>query len=50
MFSEIIPSGDVPLSFIETNYLDDRRKVLMDTVDKINRRSGRDTVFYAAPG
>ncbi|HOH79730.1 MAG TPA: Y-family DNA polymerase [Candidatus Cloacimonadota bacterium] len=50
MFSEIIPSGDVPLSFIETNYLDDRRKVLMDTVDKINRRSGRDTVFYASSG
>jgi len=50
MFSEIIPAGDVPLNFIETNYLDDKRKVLMDTVDKINRRNGRDTVFYASSG
>jgi len=50
MFSEIMSEDDVPLNFIETNYLDDRRKGLMDAIDKINRRCGRDTVFVASAG
>ncbi|MDZ4182240.1 MAG: Y-family DNA polymerase [Candidatus Cloacimonadaceae bacterium] len=50
MFTDIIAEGDVPLNFIETNYLDDKRKQLMDVIDRLNRRQGRDTVFYAATG
>ncbi|MBP7205534.1 MAG: Y-family DNA polymerase [Candidatus Cloacimonetes bacterium] len=50
MLSEIMDEGDVPLNLIETNYLDDERKALIDTIDRINRRCGRDTVFYASSG
>ncbi|NLO12225.1 MAG: DUF4113 domain-containing protein, partial [Candidatus Cloacimonetes bacterium] len=27
-----------------------KRKILMDIMDKINRQSGRDTLFYASSG
>lgn len=50
MFSEIIPEADVPLNFLEESYLDDKRKAVMDAVDKINRKCGRDTVFCASAG
>lgn len=50
LFCDLIPAGDVPLNFLETNYLDDKRKILMDAIDKLNRRIGRDTVFYASSG
>ena len=50
MLSEIMDEGDVPLNLIETNYLDDERKALIDPIDRINRRCGRDTVFYASSG
>ncbi len=50
MFAEIMDENDVPLNLIETNYLDDDRKKLIDTVDRINRRCGRDTVFFASSG
>lgn len=50
MFADIIREEDVPLNFIETNYLDDRRKNLMEAVDKINRSMGQDTIFYASSG
>lgn len=50
MFADIMDEGDVPLNLIETNYLDDERKALIDAVDKINRRCGRDTVFFASSG
>ncbi|MBW6514967.1 MAG: Y-family DNA polymerase, partial [Candidatus Syntrophosphaera sp.] len=50
MFSDIMDEGDVPLNLIETNYLDDNRKALIDAIDRINRRCGRDTVFYASCG
>lgn len=50
MLSDIIREEDVPLSFLETNYLDDKRKNLMLTIDKINRIAGQDTVFYASSG
>lgn len=50
MFSEIVHKDDVPLSFLESNYLDDKRKTLMDTVDRVNRKSGRDTLFMASSG
>lgn len=50
MLSDIISEADVPLSFLETNYLDDRRKHLMSVMDKINHQNGKDTVFYASSG
>ncbi len=50
MLSDIIREEDVPLSFMETNYLDDRRKTLMTTMDKINKRTGQDTLFFASSG
>jgi DNA polymerase V len=50
MFADIMDENDVPLNLIETNYLDDSRKSLIDAIDRINRRCGRDTVFYASSG
>ncbi len=50
MLTDIISEEDVPLSFIETNYLDDKRKLLMNAVDRINRNNGLDTIFYASSG
>ena len=50
MLADIIPEKDVPLSFMEVNYLDDKRKKLMETVDKLNRIYGQDTLFYASNG
>ncbi|PKN74097.1 MAG: protein umuC [Candidatus Cloacimonetes bacterium HGW-Cloacimonetes-3] len=50
MFADIISEADVPLNFIEACYLDDKRKQLMDIVDKLNRRHGQDTLFYASSG
>jgi len=50
MFADIMSEGDVPLSFIEACYLDDKRKQLMDIVDKLNRKHGQDTLFYASSG
>ncbi|GAB1366270.1 Y-family DNA polymerase [Candidatus Cloacimonadaceae bacterium] len=50
MFADIVSENDVPLSFMEVNYLDDKRKQLMDTIDKLNRKFGQDTLFYASSG
>jgi DNA polymerase V len=50
MLTDIIAEEDVPLSFIETNYLDDKRGKLMQAIDSLNRRHGRDTVQYASSG
>ncbi|MDD3632825.1 MAG: Y-family DNA polymerase [Candidatus Cloacimonetes bacterium] len=50
MFSDLIDEKDVPLNFLEPNYLDDRRKKLIDAIDKLNRVWGRDTVFFASSG
>lgn len=50
MFADIMSEADVPLNFMEVNYLDDRRKHLMDTIDKLNRKYGQDTLFYASSG
>jgi fibrillarin-like rRNA methylase len=33
---------------MEVNYLDDKRKQLMDTIDKLNRKFGQDTLCYAS--
>ncbi len=50
MFADIISVDDIPLNFIEVNYMDDKRHDLMDAVDLVNRRMGRDTLFYASSG
>ncbi len=50
IFSDIMREEDAPLTFLETNYLDDKRKNLMQIVDRINSMNGRDTVFYASSG
>lgn len=50
MFADIMDENDVPLNLIETSYLDDGRKALIDAIDRINSRCGRDTVFYASSG
>lgn len=50
MFADIVSENDVPLSFMEVNYLDDKHKQLMDTIDKLNRKFGQDTLFYASSG
>ncbi|MBM4404542.1 MAG: DUF4113 domain-containing protein, partial [Candidatus Cloacimonetes bacterium] len=50
MLTDIIAEEDVPMSIIETNYLDDHRHKLMKTIDQINRHLGQDTVFVASSG
>lgn len=50
MFADLIDEKDVPLNFLEPNYLDDKRKKLIDSIDKLNRVWGRDTVFFASSG
>ncbi len=50
LFSELVSSDDVPLNFLETSYLDDKRKVLMDTMDKLNSKFRRGTLFVASCG
>jgi len=50
MFADLIDEKDVPLNFLEPNYLDDKRKKLIDAIDKLNRVWGRDTVFFASSG
>lgn len=50
MLTDIMAEGDVPLSFLETNYLDDKRGELMRAIDRLNRLHGRGTVRYASSG
>jgi len=50
MLADIMPEEDVQLSFLEENYLDDKRGELMRTVDRLNRIHGRDTVRVASSG
>ncbi|HQQ68026.1 MAG TPA: DUF4113 domain-containing protein, partial [Candidatus Cloacimonadota bacterium] len=50
MLADIMHEDDVPLSFIETNYLDDGRAKLMMAIDRINKAHGRDTVYIASSG
>lgn len=50
MLTDIIQEEDVPLTFMADNYLDDRRKILMDVVDSVNKYMGQDTLFYASAG
>jgi DNA polymerase V len=49
MLTELIPETEHQGDFLDTHDRA-RRKQLMATLDAINRRMGRDTVFYAASG
>jgi DNA polymerase V len=50
MLADIVHEDDVPLTFMAENYLDDKRKTLMEVMDRVNRHLGQDTVFYASTG
>ena len=50
MISEIMHQKQAPLDFFEPTYLDDSRKIIMDHLDLINKKWGRDTIHYAASG
>jgi DNA polymerase V len=49
MLTELTPDTQYQGDFLDTRDTA-RSKQLMDTVDAINRRMGRDTLFYAATG
>ncbi len=48
MLADIIAEKDVPLSFMDTNYLDDKRKKLMEAIDKLNKTFGQTLFFMPA--
>lgn len=50
MLADIVAEEDVPLNILERSYLDDKRKDLMQALDKLNKSLGRDTVFFASSG
>jgi len=50
MLADIISEEDVPLSFLEGNYLDDKRHKLMLAMDRLNKTHGRDTLYVASSG
>jgi DNA polymerase V len=50
MISDIVHQKNAPLDFFAPCYLDDKRKIIMDKVDSVNRRWGSGTLRYAASG
>ena len=50
MISNIQNENEAELDFFNTAYIDDRRKNIMDTFDKINKINGRNTIFYSSSG
>jgi DNA polymerase V len=50
MISDIIHQKKAPLDFFAPCYLDDKRKIIMDKMDNINRRWGSGTLRFAASG
>jgi DNA polymerase V len=50
MVTDINSYEDSPLTFFEAAYVDHEQKRLMDAVDYINKRYGRDTLFVASSG
>ncbi|MCD4818244.1 MAG: Y-family DNA polymerase [Candidatus Cloacimonetes bacterium] len=50
MISKIMHQNNAPLYFFYPNYLDDKRKDIMDNVDAINKNWGTNTIRYAASG
>jgi DNA polymerase V len=50
MLTDIVQEEDVPLTFMADNYLDDKRKILMEVIDTVNKYLGQDALFYASAG
>ncbi len=50
MISNIIHESKAPLDFFSPCYLDDRRKVIMDCMDSLNKKMGSGILKYAAVG
>jgi DNA polymerase V len=50
MLSDIQPEGDVEPDLFNVAYIDDKRKTIMDTIDKINGKLGSNTVSFASCG
>jgi DNA polymerase V len=50
MLSNIISERIAPLDFFAPCYLDDKRKIIMEKMDKINSTHGSDTIAYAGSG
>jgi len=46
MISDIMHQSKAPLDFFEPTYLDDRRKIIMDCFDMINKKWGSNTLTY----
>ncbi|MBC8386149.1 MAG: Y-family DNA polymerase [Candidatus Cloacimonetes bacterium] len=50
MISEIMSERQAPLDFFEPCYLDDRRKIIMNCLDLINKKYNSNTLVYAGVG
>jgi len=46
MISDIMHQSKAPLDFFEPTYLDDKRKIIMDCFDMINKKWGSNTLTY----
>ncbi|KQC08310.1 MAG: hypothetical protein APR54_00495 [Candidatus Cloacimonas sp. SDB] len=50
MISDIIHESRAPLDIFQSCYLDDKRKIIMDCMDAVNRKMGNGKLTYAAAG
>ncbi len=50
MLTGIVNQFNVPPDAFEPAYVDDKTKTIMDTVDRLNKILGRDTLYYASNG
>lgn len=50
MISDISPQYDAELNLFETAYVDDNRKIIMDCVDSINHKWGRNIMTFGSEG
>ncbi len=50
MISDIIPQDSVPNDLFTPKYIKSQQKKLMDTIDKINKKWGSNTIFYLSNG
>ena len=50
MLSDLMHQSQAPLDFFAPTYLDDKRKDIMNCMDKINRKMGKEVLTYAGVG
>ena len=50
MLSNFVHESQVPHDIFAPSYLDDKRKEIMECIDKINRKWGSNTISYASSG